>query len=138
MFEPYKVRIDTTRDPADGEKFAGFWEVLDYAHDAADIAVRFAASAAGPVLVKEVVHLVTTPFGASATIDVGDGTDVDYWIDQTDIAANTTGNTLSSLLATTAVPKSGRLYTANGQVKVTVGGTHTAGAGKLLVHLIRL
>ena len=137
-FNTHKVQVDALRNPVDGERHDGFWEVLEYNHDAADIAVRFAASATRPVLVKEVVHVVEVAFGASATLDVGDGSDEDYWIDQTDITENTAGNTTSSLLATTAVPKSGRWYTANGQVKVTVAGTHTAGKGRLLVHLIRL
>jgi hypothetical protein len=135
-FSPHKVQVDTTRNPVDGEKHDGFWEVLAYSHDAADIAVRFSASAARPVLVKEVVHVVETAFGASATLDIGDGTDADYWLAQGDIGENSAGNVASSLLAT--VPRPGRWYTANGEVKVTVGGTHTAGAGRLLVHLIRL
>ena len=135
-FKPYKVQVDTTRNPVDGERHDGFWEVIEYEHDDPDIAVRFAASAARPVLVKEVAHVVETPFGASATLDVGDGTDADYWLAQGDIGENTAGNVTTSLLATVARP--GRWYTANGEVKVTVGGTHTAGAGRLLVHLIRL
>ena len=135
-YRPFKVQVDTPRNPVDGERYEGFWEVLPYGHDDADIALRFAASAAQPVLVKEVVHLVETPFGAAATLDVGDGTDADYWLAQGDIGENVAGNVTSSLLATVARP--GRLYTANGQVQVTVGGTHTAGAGRLLVHLIRL
>ena len=133
---PYKVQVDALRNPVDGEKHDGFWEVLEYNHDAVDIAVRFAASATRPVLVKEVVHVVEVAFGASATLDVGDGSDDDYWIDQADITENTAGDVTSSLNA--AAPHNGRWYTANGQVKVTVGGTHTAGAGRLLVHLIRL
>ena len=136
MSKPFKVQVDTTRNPAEGERHDGFWEVVEYSHDDADIALRFAANAAQPVLVKEVVHVVEEAFGASATIDVGDGSDADYWLAQGDITENAAGNVAASLLAT--VPRPGRWYTANGQVKVTVGGTHTAGRGRLLVYLIRL
>lgn len=135
-YKPFKVQVDTPRNPAEGERHDGFWEVIEYEHDDADIALRFAASAVQPVLVKEVVHIVADAFGASATIDVGDGTDADYWLAQGDIGENTTGDVTDSLLAT--VPRDGRWYTANGEVKVTVGGTHTAGRGRLLAYLIRL
>jgi hypothetical protein len=135
-YKPFKVQVDTFRNPVDGERHDGFWEVVEYEHDDADIALRFAASAAQPVLVKEVLHIVEVAFGASATIDVGDGTDADYWLAQTDIGENSAGNVAASPLA--AVPRAGRWYSANGEVKVTVGGTHTAGRGRLLVYLIRL
>ena len=137
-YKPFKVQVDTPRNPVEGERHDGFWEVLEYEHDDTDIAIRFAASAVRPVLVKEVVHIVEVAFGASATIDVGDGSTGDYWIDATDITENTAGNVTSSLLATTNGAKTGRWYTANGQIKVTVGGTHTAGKGRLLAYLIRL
>ena len=74
-FNPYKVQVDALRNPVDGERHDGFWEVLEYNHDAADIAVRFAASATRPVLVTEVVHVVEVAFGAIAPLDVGDGSD---------------------------------------------------------------
>lgn len=135
-YKPFKVQVDTTRNPAEGERHDGFWEVIEYEHDDADIALRFAASATQPVLVKEVIHVVEEAFGASATLDVGDGSDADYWLAQGDIVENTAGNVTNSLLAT--VPRAARWYTANGQVKVTVGGTHTAGRGRLLAYLIRL
>lgn len=137
-YKPFKVQVDTPRNPAEGERHDGFWEVVEYEHDDTDIALRFAASAVQPVLVKEVLHIVEVAFGASATIDVGDGSDEDHWIDQVDIAENTAGNVTSSLLAATAGPKAGRWYTSNGQIKVTVGGTHTAGRGRVLAYLIRL
>ena len=135
-YKPFKVQVDTPRNPVEGERHDGFWEVLEYEHDDTDIAIRFAASAVRPVLVKEVVHIVEVAFGASATIDVGDGSDADYWLAQGDIAENTVGDVTASPLAT--VPRDGRWYTANGQIKVTVGGTHTAGRGRLLAYLIRL
>lgn len=135
-YKPFKVRVDTTRNPADGERYDGYWEVLPYNHDSTDIALRFAASAAQPVLVKEIVHIVETAFGASATIAVGDGTTANYWLATADVTQNTTGHVATSRLA--AAAKAGRFYTTNGEIKVTVGGTHTAGKGRLLAYLIRL
>lgn len=135
-YKPFKVQVDTTRNPVEGERHDGFWEVVQYSHDDTDIALRFAANAAQPVLVKEILHVVEEAFGAGATLDIGDGSDADYWLAQGDIVENTAGDVTSSLLAT--VPRTGRWYTANGEVKVTVGGTHTAGRGCLLAYLIRL
>lgn len=135
-YKPFKVQVDTTRNPVEGERHDGFWEVVQYSHDDTDIALRFAANAAQPVLVKEILHVVEEAFGAGATLDIGDGSDADYWLAQGDIAEDTAGDVTSSLLAT--VPRTGRWYTANGEVKVTVGGTHTAGRGCLLAYLIRL
>lgn len=132
----FKTQVTATRNPTDGEKSQGYWEILQYNHDDADIAIRFSANDANPILIKEVVHVVETAFGASATIDVGDGTDGDYWIDQDDITENTEGNVTSSLLSTAA--RDGLYYTDNGAVVVTVGGTHTAGVGRLLVYVVPL
>lgn len=125
-----------TRDPADGVVKASWWEELDYAYDDSDVTIRFGANATNPVLVKEVVHVVLT--ACDGTLDVGDGTDVDYWIDQLDITEATPGDVTSSLLATNATPKHGRWYTTNGQVTVTIAGSPTGGTGKLLVNLIQL
>lgn len=136
MKHPYKVQVDATRLPPDGERYDGFWEVLNYEHDDADISIRFAASAAQPVLVKEVINVVTVAFGAGATIAVGDGSTANSWLATGDVAQNTAGSVASSLVATT--PRAGVLHTAPGTIKVTVGGTHSAGKGKLLAYLIRL
>lgn len=135
-YKPFKVQVDTTRNPVEGERHDGFWEVVEYSHDDADIALRFAASVAQPVLVKEVVHVVEEAFGAGATINVGDGSTANYWLPAAGISQNTVGHVGSSYLA--ATPRAGRWYTGNGQIKVTVGGTHTAGRGRLLAYLIRL
>jgi hypothetical protein len=136
LHHPYKKQVDASRNPSDGERHDGFWEIVEYDHDDSSIGIYFAASTAQPVLVKEVLHIVEDVFGASATIDVGDGTDADYWLAQSDIGQNSAGNMTASLLA--AVPRAGRWYTSGGQIKVTVGGTHTAGRGRLLAYLIRL
>lgn len=134
-FEPLKVQVDATRKPVDGEKHGSYWEVLQYAWNAADPTIYVAASETHPVAVLEVVHVVETAFTATATIDIGDGTDADLYIDQTDINVDADNNATTSLLATT--PPGVQHYTANFQITATVAGTVSAGAGKLMAHLIR-
>ena len=134
-FEAYKVQVDAPRDPEDGLKYGNFWDALDYEWDDTLTSILVAASAAHPVLVKEIAHVVTTAFTSTATVDVGDGTDPDHYIDTTDMAVDSVGNVTSSLNA--ASPHNGVWNTANFEIKVTVGGTVTGGAGKLLVNMLR-
>lgn len=134
-FDAYKVQVDPTRDPDNGLAYGDFWQVLDYEWDDTATSILVAASAAHPVLVKEIVHVVTTAFTGTATVDVGDGSDADHYIDTTDMAVDSQGNVTSSLNA--ASPHNGVWNTANFQIKVTVGGTVVAGAGKLLVNMLR-
>lgn len=123
-----------TRNPADGEEVVSWVETLSYAYNDTDLSLRFAASAANPVIVMEVKHVVLTAI--DDTIDIGDGSDADYWIDNVVITEATPGDTTSSFLAT--VPRAGRRYTSNGEVKVTVGGSATGGTGLVVVHLVQL
>ena len=84
-----------------------------------------------PVIVRKVTHIVDTGFGASATADVGDGTTADLWIANTAVTENTAGDVASSTIG-------GKKYTSAFQVKVTLGGTRTGGAGTLMVEMVRL
>ena len=93
-FEAYKVQVDAPRDPDDGLQYGDFWEVLDYEWDDTVTSILVAASAAHPVLVKEIVHVVTTAFTSTATVDVGDGSDADHYIDTTDMAVDGLGMSL--------------------------------------------
>ena len=114
---------------------ADFWEVLDYEWDDTETSILVAASAAHPVLVKEIVHVVTTAFTSTATVDVGDGSDADHYMDHHRHGRGQPGQVTSTLNA--ASPHNGVWNTANFQIKVTVGGTVTGGAGKLLVNMLR-
>lgn len=134
-FEAYKVQVDTPRDPDDGLAYGDFWKALDYEWNGTATSILVAASAAHPVLVKEIAHVVTTAFTSTATVDVGDGSDADHYIDTTDMAVDSVGNVTSSLNATS--PHNGVWNTTNFEIKVTVGGTVTGGAGKLLVNMLR-
>lgn len=135
MFDAVKIQVDPTRDPDDGLAYSNYWRMADYVNADGGVTINEVATAAHPVLVKEVVHIVKTAFGASAEIDVGDGSTADLWIDKTDIAENTAGDVTSSHNA--GAPIDGQYYTSAFQVKVTLGGTRTGGTGKLLVNMIR-
>lgn len=136
MTHPYQVQVDTTRNPSDGVAYQSYWEVLAYAFDDADPTIRIPASATKPVFVAEVKHIVDADFGALATINIGDGTDVDYWLATADIDQEVVGGVTSSLNAT--APRNGREFTSPVAIKVTVGGTVSAGSGRVLAHILRL
>ncbi len=131
QFNPLKIQVDPTRNPADGEAYQSYVRVKDYVN-ADDVAViQEVATPDHPVLVLSVRHVVKTAFGGSATIDVGDGSTADLWIAASQITENTAKNVITS----TAV--NGVYYDAPFQVKVTLGGTRTGGTGTLLVEMIR-
>lgn len=130
MFAGFKHQVDPTRNPADGEAYGVFYEAVDYVN-ADDTATYYGmATPTNPVYVVSVIHHVVTGFGASATIDVGDGSTADSYLANTAIAENTAGNVVESTVKT--------VHTAPFQVKVTLGGTRTGGTGRLLVGMIRL
>lgn len=130
MFSGLTAQLDPTRDPADGQVLLPFYDYVDYVNADNTATYYGMATAAHPVYVLEVLHHVKTGFGASATIDVGDGTTADAYIANSAIAENTAND-----LVSTAVRK---VYTAPFQVKVTLGGTRTGGTGRLIVGLLRL
>ena len=131
QFNPLKIQVDPTRNPADGEAYQSYIRVKDYVN-ADDVALmQEVATEEHPVLVLSVLHIVKTGFGASATIDIGDGSTADLWIANTAITENTAGNVITSTVV------NGVYYTAPFQVKVTLGGTRTGGTGRLLVEMIR-
>ncbi len=131
QFNPLKIQVDATRNPADGEAYQSYTRVKDYVNADNTAVIQEVATADHPVLVLSVRHIVKTGFGASATIDIGDGSTADLWIANTAITENTAGNVITS----TSV--NGVYYTAPFQVKVTLGGTRTGGTGRLLVEMIR-
>lgn len=133
-FDPYKTQVEPTRNPADGEKLSGWWELLEYDWDDVTPKIYFSASVAHPVLVAEVRHIITTAFTGTAQIDVGDSSAADYWFvhGDTGVADNTS---VTSLNATT--PRHGKLYEANDYVAIDVSQVVSAGHGKLLAYLIR-
>ena len=131
MFDPTKIQVDATRNPADGEAHLPYLRVASYVNADGGVTIREVATPSHPVIVRKVTHIVDTGFGASAPADVGDGTTADLWIANTAITENTAGDVASSTIG-------GKKYTAAFQVKVTLGGTRTGGAGTLMVEMVRL
>lgn len=137
------------KNPAEAQAFVGEVGVLHYDYDdtGADLELLIDATATYPVYIREVVHIVRTASdGTSPTANVGDGSTADLWIDEADIADQTEGHVVSSLQSDTAgggsgsnaTLLSGKWYTTAVRVKVTLGGTWTAGAGTVLVYFNRL
>lgn len=118
-----------------------------YATSGAGLELFVEATADNPIYVREVVHVVeTAAAGTSPTVNVGDGTTADLWIDQADVTLNTAGHVVSSQYSATAgggsnysnTLRSGKFYTSPFKVVVTKGGTWTAGKGKVIVYFTRL
>ncbi len=129
-FEATTVQVDATRNPSDGVAKSPYFREVDYVNADNAASIYEAASAAHPVLVLKVWHVVKTAFGASATIDVGDGSTADLWIANSAITENTAGNVAASTIA-------GTWYTSPFQIKATLGGTRTGGTGKVIAQMIR-
>jgi len=129
MYTSFTTQVDPTRNPSDGVAHAPFYEYVNYVN-ADDTATYYGmATAANPVTVFEVIHTVKTAFGASAEINVGDGTTANLWIANASLAPNTAGNAVRSAVI--------KRYTAPFVVKVTLGGTRTGGTGQLIVGMLR-
>lgn len=123
--------------------------VLNYDYDdtGANLKLLIDATPNYPVYVREVVHVVRTASqGSSPTVNIGDGTTADLWIDEADIADQTQYHAVSSLqsdtagggTASSATLLSGKYYVAAVPVVVTLGGTWTAGAGTVIVYFNRI
>ncbi len=82
--------------------------------------------------------LVTTNYSdTSPLIDVGDSADADSWVDQTDVTA-TTAAWYPGKLGGDAdyMDAGGKYYSSANQIKVTIAGTNTAGAARIVLHCI--
>lgn len=119
----------------------------DYDDTGAALILQIDATPTFPVYIREVVHIVRTASdGTSPTANIGNGTVADAWIDEADLADQTEGHLVSSILSDTAGGGSGSnatllagsYHTSSAQIVVTLGGTWTAGAGTVLAYYIRL
>lgn len=129
VFQSFTQQVDPLRNPADGVALGSFTAQVDYVNADGSATYYGVASADHPVFVKGVTHIVKAGFGASALIDVGDGTDADAYIANTAVTENVAGSVVTSAVQT--------YHVAPFQVKVTLGGTRTGGSGKLLVEMLR-
>lgn len=141
---PLKVDTDLA-----GKTLVSEVAVLNYDYDdtGADLKLLIDATASYPVYVREVVHIVrTASSGTSPTVNIGDGSTADLWIDEADIADQTQYHVVSSLQSDTAgggsgsnaTLLSGKYYVTAVPIVVTLGGTWTAGAGTVIVYFNRI
>lgn len=129
VYSSFTHQVDPTRNPADGVALGAFFEEVNYVNADNTATYYGVATATNPVLIKSVTHIVKAAFGSSALIDVGDGSDVDFFLANTAIGENAVGNVVTSAVQA--------YVTAPFQVKVTLSGTRTGGEGKLLVEMVR-
>jgi len=116
---------------------------LDYVFNSTGAALTLVlpATVANPIILFAVMHAVRTAFaGGTPSIDIGDGTDVDGYLDSTDITETTAGNFANSMTAASAdaVLNEGEYLTAPRSITVTLSASLTAGAGKVLALIYRL
>lgn len=135
-----------TRTPTDGDELLDFWRTLDYDYADATATLMIDATAASPLIITEVINVVWIAFnGGSASIDVGDGSTADYWIDTADVTEASAGFLTSSHWSDTAgggsaysATSHGRRYTTAASVVMTLGGSvGTTGTGTVFVHCLR-
>lgn len=141
MTQPY-VQREALRDPADGRSILTEILQLNYAWDdtGADLVLNIPATASEPILLFDVGHVVTTLFtGGTPSIDVGDGTDVDAFVDTTAITEGTAGNIAWGRDAAGSEAKAkGQYLTSNLAITVTLSASLSAGAGTVLAYIARL
>jgi hypothetical protein len=119
-------------DPAAGKVYLEDVRVLEYTWESSGegLILRVPASPSEQIFVTDLVHLVTTAFaGGTPLIDIGDGTTADFFIAQAAITATAAGNL--------ARAKLGKKLVANGQVKITLSASLSAGAGTVEVKFFR-
>jgi hypothetical protein len=110
-------------------------QVVEYAWDDLSSDVLKIPVEAGD-LVLAVAHQVTTPFaGGTPALDIGDGTDADFWIVNTEMDMTADDNFFNSLGS--AQPGSaGFPFTAAGNVVLTHAASLTAGAGTVFLLIV--
>lgn len=87
-------------------------------------------------VVLAVAHEVTTPFaGGTPALDIGDGSDADFWIIDTEMDMTSDGNFFNSW-ASAQPGMGGATFTAAGNVVLTHAVSLTAGAGKVFLFII--
>lgn len=90
-------------------------------------------------LVTEVTLIITTAFaGGTPSLDVGDGADVDGWVDTTDITEGTAASYRGDPTNTGAYSDDGKYYTAADTIDVVLSASLTAGVAYVVARMVRL
>lgn len=90
-------------------------------------------------LVLEVLCIVTEAFaGGTPSLDVGDGDDVDGWVDTTDITETTIGSYRGDETSTGAYSQSGKYYATADTIDVVVSASLTDGTAYVAARVLDL
>ena len=138
MGEYLEQRV-ATRDPDDGKARISEWLRLDFLESDTgdDLVLSIPATAADPILLQNVVLIITTALDGGGTLDIGDGSDADAYVDNTDITEATINDVAQSVGSANAKAQ-GEYLVAARSITVTVGGAPTVGAATVLAQIIRL
>ena len=79
------------------------------------------------------VYVAEVFAGGTPSLDVGDGDDVDGWVDSTDITETTVGTYSGDLTNTAAYSADGKYYAAADTIDVVVAASATGGTAYVLV-----
>jgi hypothetical protein len=115
---------------------------VDYDHtDLGDTSTTFLIPIQAGTVLLGVIHQVTEGFtnavepAEDSLLNIGDGTDADAYLDETDLTPKTLGNLVNSLAKANA-KSSGAVHLTDGVIKLTFTQAQTGGAGR--VHLLEL
>jgi len=139
MSASFQLQRQATRNPDDGLAQLSEFLELDYLESdtGTDLELSIPATATNPIVLLNVIHIVTEAFDGGATIDIGDGTDIDEYIATGDITAASLGNIVQSRAAAED-DAMGEYLTAARKIVVTIGGAPTVGEGTVLAEVLRL
>jgi len=139
MSVPY-VQREAFRAPDNGKSYLAEVLRLDYTFDSTELTLNIPADATHPVLLFDIAHIVRVLFsGGTPSIDVGDGSDPDGYIDTLSITEGDAGDLAYARDKDNSEALSkGAYLTTNGKIVVTVGGSPTAGEATVLAFLYRL
>ena len=129
-------QLRASRNPADSQVFEGDFLLKQYTAGSAasqTFELDIPASTDNPVILEQVQHYVKKAFTSdtTATIDVGDGSDDDLYIDQTIVTPATVGSGAASAVTL------GKLLTANARIVATIGAA-LGGEGLIVAKLLHL
>lgn len=126
--------------PTRNEKFQDYW-VCSEAITAADTnTTKPVIAVPAGSFVNKVVVIVTTAFsGGTPSLDIGDGDDVDGWVDTLDITeAGATGGYPGTVYASEYVGAGGKYYAAADTIDAVVSASLAAGNAYVLAQIIPL
>lgn len=135
IHESHKV----TQDEFESLAFQSFWLKLDYDYE--DVPAGLTVTYPVPLnhVILGVAHVVTAGFSGSAlTLDIGDGSNDDGYVDNTNLTLGTLGNFYYGGGGANALAQGTFDVDDAQKVVLTFNEAPTAGAGSVLIHCLGL